>query len=230
MKVWIGITTYERHSQMGWTLPADYGQAIRCAGGIPVLLPPGERDPQVWLERLDGLILAGGLDLDPCSYQGDPHPHGEPPDPERDRTEISLLQATLAWPHPVLAICRGMQLLNVVLGGSLIQHLPEWNSDLEHRSAGGDPTTHSVHLERGSRLGRIYGVEETEIVSWHHQGILRLGEGLRAMGWAADGLIEAVEWMEHPWLMGVQWHPEMGRDYVQPRLFQAFVHQASQLS
>lgn len=229
MKVWIGITTYERHPDHGWTLPAAYGGAIRAAGGIPVLLPPGEEDPQEWLTRLDGLILAGGVDLSPSCYGADPHPQTEQWDPERDQTEMGLLQAALSWPHPVLGICRGMQLLNVVSGGSLIQHLPAWSTAVEHRRGTGDPIPHAVRLEAGSRLAQMYGgEEEMEIVSWHHQGIERLGEGLRAVSWAADGLIEAVEGQNHPWLVGVQWHPELSRDRIQPRLFQAFVHQAGE--
>ncbi|MEN9206295.1 MAG: gamma-glutamyl-gamma-aminobutyrate hydrolase family protein [Thermostichales cyanobacterium SZTDM-1c_bins_54] len=228
MKVWIGITTYERHPEHGWTLPAAYVDAVRAAGGIPVLLPPGQRDPEVWLERLDGLILAGGIDLSPGCYGADPHPKTEEPNPERDATELALVQRLLTWSHPVLGICRGMQVLNVGLGGSLIQHLPEWGEGVAHRSEAGDPIVHGVRVELGSRLGESYGVGELEVVSWHHQGVERLGEGLRAVSWAADGLIEAVEHREHPWLVGVQWHPEMSPvgDAYQGRLFAALVQQA----
>ena len=200
--------------QQAVLLPRSYVDAVQHAGGLALLVPPDPslvRSPGEVLERLDGLVLAGGADLDPASYGADPHPETAGTVPERDRFEIALLQGALERDLPVLAICRGMQVMNVALGGSLHQHLPESHGHHEHRRVTGsfDGADHDVRLEPGSLAARAAGETVHRTKSHHHQGVDRVGDGLHVSGWSElDELPEAIEVPGRRFALGVQWHPE----------------------
>ena len=191
-----------------------YIDAIQAAGGLAVMIPPDpelEQDPDEVLDLIDGLILAGGNDIDPGRYGSQPHPETRPPVPERDSFEIALL--CRAWDRdlPVLGICRGMQLINVARGGTLHQHLPEEFGHEDHRRIPGsfDGSDHDVRLEPGSLAAGAAGEEVHVTKSHHHQGIDILGDGLQITGRATvDELPEAIEAGDRRFVLGVQWHPE----------------------
>jgi putative glutamine amidotransferase len=225
----VGITTdLEPARWSDWVreaalLPASYLRAIERARAVPVLVPPSIRAAvPVHIQRLDGLIVAGGADLDPALYGEPPHERTGPPQPHRDRFELALLRAAIEADLPFLAIGRGMQVLNVLREGSLIQHLPDVVGREAHAPASGRMGTHRVQLSGTSTLGRILG-EQVEVASRHHQAVKRLGKGLVAVGWAGDQVVEAVELQGHRFGIGVQWHPEERDD---PRLIDAFVRAA----
>lgn len=204
----IGITTHGRNERGRFDVNAKYVEAVRRAGGYPVLLPPGERDPAECLEFLDGIVMTGGSDVDPERYGGRAHPEVYGVDPERDASEIALLEAIFEHKTPALCICRGLQILNVALGGSLIEHLPdEVGEGVLHRH-GDTYQTHDVEVATLSRLARIVGAGRLSTPSWHHQAVRALGRGLTAVAHAPDGVIEALEHDEHEELVAVQWHPE----------------------
>lgn len=228
----IGITTYGRNRDNHYILPAEYVEAVRRAGGVPVLLPAGETQIDALLERLDGLILAGGGDVDPELYAGKKHAEIYMIDAERDGSEMPLARRVAANGTPTLAICRGIQVLNVALGGSLVEHLPDEVGDaVLHRNPPPGPaqissyTLHPLRVDPNSRLAAILGTTEVTSASWHHQAVRRLAAGLQVAARAADGTIEAAELTDHPWLIAVQWHPEItaADDPDQQRLFDAFV-------
>jgi putative glutamine amidotransferase len=224
----IGVTTYhrDRGPRDRFQLPTAYVDAVRAAGGAPLLLPPGEAEPERLLDGLQGLVLAGGGDVDPARYQGTPHAASYSLCDERDAFELRLLEAALARELPALLICRGTQVLNVLLGGDLIGHLPDHVGErVPHRLSRERHTRHRVRLLAGSRLAAIYGSEALEVASWHHQAIGRLGRGLRAVAWADDGVVEALELDGAPALLAVQWHPELDASDGSPerRLFAAFL-------
>jgi gamma-glutamyl-gamma-aminobutyrate hydrolase PuuD len=224
----IGITTYaEEATWGGWTEPAAfiplaYVRAVERAGGRPLLVPPSEDGMEETLEALDGIIFSGGGDLDPKTYGAEAHPETHEVSPERDSAELALLEAALARDMPVLAVCRGSQVLNVSRGGDLIQHLPEIVGHDRHRHEEPIMADHDVTVDTDSRLGAILG-GTAPVKSSHHQGFGRLGEGLRESAWAEDGTIEAVEDPSHRFALGVLWHPEEGEDYA---LFKALVEEA----
>jgi putative glutamine amidotransferase len=224
----IGITTYHRSGseRLAFSLPSAYVDGVRRGGGLPLLLPPGETDPQDLLHGLDGVVFGGGGDLDATHFGGASHATNYFVDAERDAFELALMEHALAAAVPVLAICRGMQLLNVVRGGGLHGHLPDVvGTAVEHRESQQRHIEHPVRIEPDSHLGRILQAEELVIASWHHQGVDRLGEGLRPVAWAPDGTVEALEDPGRPELLAVQWHPELQlhADSPQDRLFRAFV-------
>jgi len=223
----IGISTYHRDGEPpAFQTPCTYVDAVRTAGGMPVLLPPGESDVTALVDRLDGLILAGGGDLDPAHYGADGHETIYMVCSERDRFEMDLLQAVLRRPSlPVLCICRGAQVLNVISGGTLHVHVPDaYGAAVDHRVAPRLPTRHPVRIEANARLAGILGADATDVCSWHHQAIDKIGNDLVAVAWAEDGVVEAVEHLLHPWCFGVQWHPEMQPgEAPQMRLFAALV-------
>jgi putative glutamine amidotransferase len=226
----IGLTTYGRGEINRFSLPAPYVDAVRRAGGIPILLPPGEAHADELLGRLNGLILTGGGDLDPVWYNGASHPAIYLVDPERDRHELALVAQTRASGLPTFGICRGSQVINVALGGTLIEHLPDLvGESIAHRLPPREPTAHAVTLTPGSRLADLLAARELTAPSWHHQAVRKLAPGLRAVAQAPDGTIEAIECPDHPWLIGVQWHPELAaeQDPVHQRLFDALVNAAS---
>jgi putative glutamine amidotransferase len=187
--------------------PRTYSLAVQRAGGLALILPPDDavaEAPDELLDLVDGLLLAGGSDIDPASYGAKPGPETKGSRPERDRFEIALGTGALERDMPVLGICRGMQMLNVIQGGTLDQHL-----GLElHRHTPGAFCDHGVRLEPGSLAARVIGDEQTTVKSAHHQGVDELGEGVIATGWADDGIVEAIELPEKSFAVGVLWHPE----------------------
>jgi putative glutamine amidotransferase len=195
-------------------LSQSYLTAIQSAGGLALMIPPDpelERNPDEVLDLIDALILAGGDDLDPASYGAEPHLKTTHTVPERDRSELALTTAAIARDMPVLGICRGMQLLNVACGGTLIQHLPEYLGHEHHRRYPGsfDGADHDVRLTAGSLAAGAAGEELHGTKSHHHQGIDALGQGLVVSGVSAlDELPEAIEVPERRFVLGVQWHPE----------------------
>jgi putative glutamine amidotransferase len=285
----IGLTTYGRGESNRYSLPAEYVDAVRRAGGVPALLPPGNGEPGDWLARnshhesvptvqppaspgrvldrvldrpqaclrarscgpariyarlrgltttrdeqcgldlLDGLVLSGGGDIDPARYGGGPHETLYNIDQERDACELALLAAALERRMPVFAICRGMQVLNVLLGGSLHEHLPDaFGEGVQHRAPPREPIPHALRILPDTFLGGLLKQEEIEAASCHHQGIKTLGRGLIPAGYAPDGVLEACELPGHPWLVAVQWHPELtaATDPIQQGLFDALVKAA----
>jgi putative glutamine amidotransferase len=230
----IGISCYLEEVQWGvWgqtraaVLPARYPDSVLAAGGRPVLLPPvpePDSDAEDTVGRLDGLILAGGGDLDPGLYGAQPHPETGGVRPDRDAAEVALGRAALAQRLPLLGICRGMQLLTVLTGGRLIQHLPDIVGHDRHRAGPGEYATHPVRLAPGTGLHALLGeAERVDVPSYHHQGVASVGPHITVSGWADDGTVEAVELPDQPFAYGVLWHPEAGDD---PRLFAALVEAA----
>jgi gamma-glutamyl-gamma-aminobutyrate hydrolase PuuD len=191
---------------------------------VPLLLPPAAPEvAEAVLDGLDGLLLAGGADVAPERYGAPRDPHTGPARPDRDEWELALARAALTRDLPVLAVCRGMQVLNVALGGDLVQHLPDLvGSDL-HCPTVGAHGRHDVEVAPESRLALIIGTG-AEIATYHHQAVHRLGSGLTPVAWASDGVVEAVELDGRSWVLGVQWHPEA---HAGDELFAAFVRAAA---
>ena len=214
----IGIcTSVERVSWGAWTLvanvsPRSYALSAQAAGGMALLLPPDDgasERPSEMLDLLDGLILAGGADIDPTTYGARPHPETKGTWPERDRFELALAHAALERDMPVLGICRGMELVNVACGGTLAQHLPDVIGTERHRHTPGSFADHAVRLAEGSLAERAVGAASSTVKSHHHQALDELGEGLKATGWSVeDDVVEAIELPDKPYALGVLWHPE----------------------
>jgi putative glutamine amidotransferase len=216
----IGICTSLEIAQWGaWhrraaLLPYEYLLEIQKAGGLALMIPPDDQlveDPDDILDRLDGLILAGGADIDPNSYGEERHPETNGTVPERDRAEIALTRRAVERDMPVLGICRGMQLINVALGGTLLQHVPEGVGHDDHRRNRGtfEGNGHAVRLHSGSLAARAAGEEQHETLSHHHQAVATIGNGLEVSGYSElDDLPEAIESPQHRFVLGVQWHPE----------------------
>ncbi|MDX6689601.1 MAG: putative glutamine amidotransferase [Solirubrobacteraceae bacterium] len=211
-------------------LGLTYPDAVRRAGAVPVVIPPMDADGiEGLLDGLWGLCLSGGPDLNPAGYDADPHPSLGPTEPHLDRFEIALVRAAEAREMPVLAICRGMQVLNVARGGTLTQDLPsQWPSQIEHRQPQAASTpTHDVKLEPGGLTAACLGVHALRVNSFHHQAVDRLGAGLRAVGWAPDGVVEALEATDRRFTLAVQWHAEsMVKSPEQTRMLAAFAEAA----
>ena len=228
MRPLVGITTditparYGAWEEVSALVPVDYVRAVERAGGRPLLVPPSDDGVEETLGVLDAMIFSGGSDLDPATYGQDPHPETRGVAEDRDRAELALLQAALARDMPVLAVCRGSQVLNVALGGDLVQHLPDVVGDHKHKHTPGAYADHDVQLLPGTRLGSLLG-DQAPVKSHHHQGYGRIGEGLRASARAEDGTIEALEDPSRRFALGVLWHPEAGEDL---RLFEALVAEA----
>jgi putative glutamine amidotransferase len=210
--------------EMALGLP--YLKGIEAAGGLPLVIPPlGEEALEPLLDRIDGICLSGGPDIDPANYGAGPHPEQGPTEPDLDRFELEVARRADAREMPILAICRGTQALNIVRGGVLHQHLPEISEEIAHRQATpGDQPSHAVAIEADSKLAAVLGDREIEINSFHHQAIDRLGAGLRISARAPDGTVEAVEDPSRRFLIGVQWHAEtlIHRPY-EAALFNCFV-------
>jgi putative glutamine amidotransferase len=225
----IGITTYLTPARFGvWEedaalVPAAYVRAVEAAGGRALLVPPSADGIEETLDRLDGLLFSGGSDLDPELYGQEAHPETNDIVPERDRAELVLLRAALERDLPVLAVCRGSQVLNVALGGDLVQHLPEVVGDEKHKHTPGSFADHEVDVVAGSRIQRILG-DRAPVKSHHHQGYGRLGQGLLEAARAEDGTVEAVEDPSRRFMVGVLWHPEAGEDFA---LFEELVQEAA---
>jgi putative glutamine amidotransferase len=209
-------------------LPASYADALHRAGARTALLPAGQPSAaEELLAPFDGLLLAGGGDVDPSRYGAARHPALDRVDPDRDELEVELARAAVRLGMPVLGICRGMQLLSVAYGGTLVQHLPDLPGLAEHRNTARD-ARHGLRVEPGSRLAAALGRVEVEVLSDHHQALDRLGEGFRAVAWSPDGLVEAIE-RDQGWTVGVLWHPESTAraDPAQHALVRAFVAEAA---
>jgi len=204
-------------------VPWMYVQAIERAGGRALLVPPSEEAREETLDALDALLISGGNDVDPRSYGADPHPQTTGTQPERDRSELGLLEGALARDMPVLAVCRGSQVLNVARGGDLVQHLPDVLGDERHKHTAGVFADHDVRVEPSSKLGELVG-DRAPVKSHHHQGFGRIGAGLREVAWADDGTVEGVEDPQKRFAVGVLWHPEAGEDFT---LFKALVDEAA---
>lgn len=225
----IGLTTYGKNAENRYHLPVEYVASVRRAGGLPWLIAPGEPRPDEILAHLDAIIFTGGGDIDPQRYNGRMHPLIDRIDTERDETELLLIDKVFQINLPTLCICRGLQLLNVALGGSLIEHLPDVTpGTVPHRKPPRPGSTHLVTIDRDSQLAKITGDQKTEGVSWHHQAIRKMADGLKTVAFACDGVIEAVEMPGRPNLLAVQWHPEMSSatDPQQQRLFDWLVEKA----
>jgi putative glutamine amidotransferase len=224
----VGITTYVVPAKWSyWDLeaalvPADYVRAVERAGGRPLLVPPAANGLEETLDAMDGLIFSGGSDLGPDLYGQEAHPETLGVVEERDRAELALLQGALERDMPVLAICRGSQVLNVARGGNLVQHLPDVVGDERHKHTPGTFADHHVTLEEGTRLADLLG-DRAPVKSHHHQGFGRVGGGLRVSAHAEDGTIEAVEDPSRRFALGVLWHPEAGQDL---KLFEELVREA----
>jgi gamma-glutamyl-gamma-aminobutyrate hydrolase PuuD len=228
MRPLIGITSYAEEIRWGaWTeeaalVPLSYVRAVGRAGGRALVVPPAEDGLEQTLDVLDGVIFSGGGDIDPALYDADPHPETDTPREVRDRAELRMLQVALDRDMPVLAICRGSQVLNVARGGDLVQHLPEEVGHDRHRHTPGQFSDHDVTVAPDSRLGAVLG-EHSPVKSHHHQGYGRIGEGLREVAWADDGLVEGLEDPDKRFALGVLWHPEEGEDFA---LFKELVEEA----
>ncbi|MGZ4411934.1 MAG: gamma-glutamyl-gamma-aminobutyrate hydrolase family protein [Gaiellaceae bacterium] len=229
MKPLIGITTYVIDARFGaWEeesalVPSDYVRAVERAGGRALLVPPSKDGVEETLDALDGIIFSGGSDLDPSIYGQEAHPETNGVVPMRDQAELALLEAALERDMPVLAICRGSQVLNVGRGGDLVQHLPEVVGHERHKHTPGVYADHEVSVAADARLGSLLG-ERAPVKSHHHQGFGRVGDGLREVAWAEDGTVEALEDPTRRFALGVLWHPEAGEDAA---LFEALVQEAA---
>jgi gamma-glutamyl-gamma-aminobutyrate hydrolase PuuD len=225
----IGITSYAQPARWGsWQLPAAfvplfYVESVERAGGRALLVPPSTDGVDETLDALDGVVLSGGIDIDPAAYGADRHPATDPAQAHRDAGELALLSRALERDVPTLAICRGFQLLNVLRGGDLVQHLPETVGHEGHREVLGVFSEHPVEVKGGTRLAAIIGERHDAVRSSHHQGVGRVGEGLVETAWAADGSLEGLEDPDKRFAVAVLWHPEMEED---KRLFEALVDEA----
>ena len=224
----IGITSYAEEARWGvWSEPAAliplaYIEAVEKAGGRALIVPPSEDGLEETLDSLDGILFSGGSDIDPEAYGAERHPETNEIRPDRDRAELALLRAALDRDMPVLAVCRGSQVMNVARGGDLVQHLPEIVGDDKHKHTPGVFADHDVELRAGTRLQRALG-QRVPVKSHHHQGYGRIGEGLVEAAWAEDGTVEALEDPERRFALAVLWHPEAGEDSA---LFEELVAEA----
>lgn len=228
----IGISTNHVNEAGRVDLSMKYIESIRRAGGIPLLIAPGETRLDQLLEQLDGVILSGGGDVDPARYDAVRHEAVERANHARDELELTLARRTIEADKPMLCICRGVQVLNVALGGSLVQHIPDaLETDMPHRydmvGADKEYQRHAVSVSAESRLAKIMTSDTVNTASWHHQSLERVAEGLEVVAVAEDGIIEAVEMKGKP-VFGVQWHPEVtaAEDETQQNLFNEIVRLA----
>ena len=235
MKPLIGITTYNTTNSYGQPivlLQQSYVRAVIQAGGVPVLIPSSiaEDGWDAVYSRLDGILFSGGGDISLDYFQGDVHPRIDDVDLERDSVELKMIQAATSDGKPFLGICRGCQVLNVALGGTLFTHIPDQLPNaLDHSYPGNMRTVlvHEVKIEEGTLVAEIYGEPIIKVNSLHHQGLKDIAPSLRAAGHSPDGLVEAVELPDHPFGLAVQWHPEWLTDQEATRnLFRKFVQAA----
>jgi putative glutamine amidotransferase len=231
----IGITTSHSSNSYGQAtilLVQAYAQAIMQAGGVPVLIPSliANDGWDALYPRLDGILFTGGGDISFDHFKGEPHPRIGDVDPQRDTVELNLLHASVADGKPFLGICRGCQLVNVGLGGTLYTHIPDQLPNALDHSYPGDMRTvlvHEVKIEEGTHIADVLGEPIVKVNSHHHQGLKDIAPSLRVAGHAPDGLVEAIELPDHPFGLAVQWHPEWLTDQQPTRnLFRRFVEAA----
>jgi putative glutamine amidotransferase len=221
MKPVIGVTPSPSTDTIGpgtfrrYAMAATYTEGVEAANGIPLVIPPQDNNIEAILDRIDGLLFSGGGDIDPSRYgDNDPHENTYGIDELRDRFELDLFTAALQRDMPILCICRGIQVANVALGGTLIQDIAgQYSNEIEHRQhvAGyrAADKSHQVKAEEGSRVHEVYGTTEIETNSFHHQALQEVASELMVIGRAPDGIIEAVDRPASTWFLGLQWHPEM---------------------
>jgi len=228
MKPVIGISARVRREDRFYGVGMDYAEAVVRAGGTPVMIPPIGEPVAAVIERIDGLLLTGGPDVDPALYGGEMHEAVYGVDPVRDASEIAALRKAMERRMPVLGICRGAQLINVALGGTLIEHLDGSLEGVLHRSNESKGVRHRVDLAPGTVLATVVGSTSACPVSFHHQAVRKLAAGLEAAAHAPDGVVEAFVMPGYPFLIAVQWHPEMtaAEDPSQQAIFDAFVQAA----
>ncbi|WP_455379727.1 gamma-glutamyl-gamma-aminobutyrate hydrolase family protein [Acidihalobacter prosperus] len=229
MSVIIGISTFGPIPNGRYECPKGYPAAIDRAGGLPLPLPPIPNRMPEYLDLVDGLILIGGEDIDPTTYGAAPRKPLSRLNPHRDRAEKILAHSAVDRNLPLLAICRGMQVVNIALGGNIYSHLPDiFGEDITHVGNDWAVIPHEIHVDPQSQLRNWLGTNQFSSLSGHHQAISALGHGLRPSAWAPDGVIEAFEHETHPFLIGVQWHPELNadKDPIQQRLFNCLVSAA----
>jgi len=227
----IGITTYGRierpaetsHYPEHYTVPAMYVNAVRRAGGVPMLLVPGEQRWERWLDVVDGVVVTGGTDVDPRQYGSERNEHILITDHERDESELALARELSNRGQPALFVCRGMQILNVALGGTLHRHIPDLGVGDMHRDEHGWWAYHDISAEPGSRIADAMGTTSTKPCSGHHQALDAIADPLTVTARAPDGIVEAVEHRHHHWMVGVQWHPEVNA-YGEPAQQGIFDH------
>jgi putative glutamine amidotransferase len=232
MKPLIGITTNQSHNVYGQPtimLMQSYVNAVMQAGGVPVLIPSliAEDGWDAAYSRLDGILFSGGGDISPSYFRGEPHPRIDDVDLQRDSVELKFIQTAASDGKPFLGICRGCQIVNVALGGTLYTHIPDQVPNaLDHNYPGNRRTVlvHEVKIEEGTRMADIYGEPIIKVNSLHHQGLKDIAAMLRVAGRSPDGLVEALELPNHPFGVAVQWHPEWLTDQESTRnLFRKFV-------
>ncbi len=222
----IGITSYGPLEDDHFFSPAHYVNAIRRANGLPILIPPGYDEAIDYFNLIDGLLLTGGGDINPTYYNGVHHETIYNVDPDRDTSEIALAKLAIKHQKPTFGICRGAQLINVIEGGSLHEHIPDVVGEaIHHRLPPREPTPHKIIVHPNTSLATIVQQTDFEAQSWHHQSINKLASSLIANAQAPDGIVEGVEMPTHRWLVCVQWHPELDAETnpLQQRLFDAFV-------
>ncbi|MFW5985186.1 MAG: gamma-glutamyl-gamma-aminobutyrate hydrolase family protein [Halanaerobiaceae bacterium] len=226
----IGVTIgYSNQQETKLELHANYLNVIKKAGGLPVILPP-QIEPEVLeqlLDKIDGLLFSGGTDVDPYYFGEEPKKGLRRVDPGRDKFEMKLVNWALEKKVPVLALCRGIQVLNIALGGTIIQHL---DGGLKHeQDAPYSYPSHKVFLTENGYLQQVYGKTEIAVNSFHHQALQKTGSGLKVEASSSDGIVEAVSLPDHPFVVGVQWHPERmyKTEPLQLKLFQKFVRASS---
>lgn len=241
----IGVPTQTREPIPGylttpcWIMGQRYVRALTVAGGVPFIIPllTGDTDTlRAIYDRLDGIFLCGGIDIDPSQYGEERHPSCDKPDPDRDWTELTLLRWALEDGLPVFGVCRGIQALNVAAGGRLYQHVPEqYDHGIKHNCFPPEPPytrdylAHDVEVDPATLLGRVLGERTVRVNSMHHQAVKTLAPGFRASVVAPDGLIEGIERSDDRFMVGVQWHPEelVERHAPMRRLFDAFIDRAA---
>jgi putative glutamine amidotransferase len=227
----IGLTSSLLNTAFGtkaFQVGQAYVNAIQKAGGIPLIVPTGTEQVQVMLTRLDGVLFTGGGDIDPKYYNGSKHHRIYGVSPERDALEFALLEATLTAGKPILAICRGIQVLNVAFGGDLYAHIPDQvHNALKHDwypNYPRDRLAHNISITPGRILHKVFDMDNIHVNSLHHQGIHNVGNGLKATAFAPDGLVEGLEIEDANFVLGVQWHPEcMPNDRGMQNLFKTFI-------
>jgi putative glutamine amidotransferase len=223
----VQLTPEGEPAQVEMTVGLKYVSAIEAAGGVPVVIPPlADNAIEPLLESVSGVCMSGGPDIHPAGYGQIPHSKLGPTEAELDRFELAVARAADRRGLPILGICRGAQALNVARGGTLHQHVPDvWGSAVDHRQkAPGDQPTHGLRAANSSQLASALGDVKLRVNSFHHQAVAELGDGLRAVAWAPDGVVEAIEAPDRDFVVGVQWHAEcLAEREDQAALFRGFV-------